>query len=71
MNSDELAEAKRQLAGFVDRLKLMRDGKLKTNKIEGSDYLDTTSISILQAEESVAALERKIARLEDDNASRS
>ena len=35
-----------------------------TNILEGGDYISTTGISISQAEQSIAALERKIARLE-------
>lgn len=64
MASDELTEVKRQRDGFVARLKLMREGKMITNILEGGDYISTTGISISQAEQSIAALERKIARLE-------
>ena len=64
MASDELTEVKRQRDGFVAPLKLMREGKMITNILEGGDYISTTGISISQAEQSIAALERKIARLE-------
>ena len=63
MDSDELAEAKRQRDGFVARLNLMREGDLKTNNLVNGEYINTTSNSILQAEQSIAALDRKIARL--------
>ena len=70
MDSVNLAETKRQLDGAKERLKRMRDGSMKTRKMEGPDHIDTTSLSILEAEQSVAALERKIARLETANAVR-
>ena len=71
MDSDELAEAKRQRDSFVARLKLMRDGSMETRKIEGATHINTTDLSISGAEQSLAALERKIARLEISNAPRS
>jgi uncharacterized small protein (DUF1192 family) len=67
---DELAEAKRQLDGFLARLKMMREGKLNPHMLDGADQYSMTSISILQAEQSIAALERKITRLEAENAHR-
>lgn len=62
--------AKRQRDGFIERLKLMREGNMETRKIEGDSHINTTSISISEAEQSLAALERKIARLEAAGASR-
>ncbi|MGA2792377.1 MAG: hypothetical protein ABSE69_02420 [Roseiarcus sp.] len=70
MDSDELAEARRQRDGFIARLKLMRDGKMESRKIEGASHINTTDLSISEAEQSIAALERKIARLEIANAHR-
>jgi hypothetical protein len=70
MNNDELAGAKRQLDSYITRLKLMREGKLNPHLLDGADKYSMTSISILQAEQSIAALERKITRLEAENANR-
>ena len=69
MSGDELEEAKRQRDGFQQRLQLMRDGKMKTT-MDQNPEIDTTRESIKLAEQSLAALERKIARLENDNAHR-
>ena len=71
MDSDELVETKRQREGVITRLKLMREGKMESRKIEGDSHIKTTDISISGAEQSLAALERKIARLEAENAHRS
>jgi hypothetical protein len=71
-DSVELAEAKRQRDGFITRIKLMREGKMELRKIEdGGSHGDMTSLSISDSEQSLAALERKIARLEAANADRS
>ena len=67
MSSDEMEEAKRQRDSFKQRIKLMRDGKMKTC-VGPQLEIDTTCQSIEQAEQSLAALERKIARLENENA---
>jgi hypothetical protein len=71
VDSNELAEAKQQRDGFITRLKLMREGKLNPHMLDGADKYSMTSISILQAKQSIAALERKVTRLEAENADRS
>jgi hypothetical protein len=66
MSDNELEEVKRQRDSLTQRIQLMRDGKMHT--CMGSPCeIDTTAMSIEQAEQSLAALERKIAWLEKRN----
>ena len=66
MRHDELKEAKRRRAAF-DRqiqvqLQLIRKGKMETSTGPQLET-DTTEVILKQAEQSKAALDRKIARL--------
>lgn len=67
MESAELAEARGQRDSLKRRIQLMRDSKMKTRQLSPRE-IDTTDMSLQQAEQSLAALERKIARLENSNA---
>ncbi len=64
MGSDELETAERERDGIKERLRLLREGSMKT--LTGPQLEnDTTDISIEQAEQQLKALERKIARLKE------
>lgn len=65
MSNNELEETKRQRDSFKQRIQLMRDGKMYTRVLSPRE-MDTTPTSIEQAEQFLAALERKIARLEKE-----
>jgi hypothetical protein len=63
MQDDELTEAERQRDAFARRIQLMREGKMKT--CTGPQLeTETTGVTLKQAEQSKAALDRRIARLE-------
>ena len=63
MQDNELEIAARQRNSLMKRIQLMREGKMKT--LMGSNLeLDTTEISIIQLEQYLAAVHRKIARIE-------
>ncbi len=66
MRNDELAEAIKQRDSFKHRIELMEDGKLETRMGSPCD-IDTTALTLQQAKQSIAALERKIAKLQDAN----
>ena len=66
LQNDELAEARRQLNSFNHRGELMQSGAMKM-KMGTPCNIDYTETAIQNNKQSVAALGRKIARLERSN----
>ena len=66
MQRDELAEARRQLNSFKQLGELMQSGTMKMTMGTPCN-IDYTETAIQNNKQSVAALERKISRLERSN----
>jgi hypothetical protein len=63
VQSEELTEVKRRRDSVKQRIHLKRGGRM-TTCMGTPCVIDTTDMSILQDEDTLAALDRKIARLE-------
>jgi hypothetical protein len=66
VDSDQLAAAKQQRDSVKERLRLMRQGDMKSKAGPQLEY-DTTDVTIAQGQQQLEALVRKIERLEKEN----